>query len=360
MLENSDRVQVIVNARFLTQPITGVQRFAIEICRRLKNLLPNIVFVSPKNILQKNIANELGVISFGRYTSHFWEQLELPLFLREKNKPLLLNLCNTAPLFYNKNIICIHDIAFAFNPKWFSPSFVALYKFLIPRIARKSLKVITVSEFSKKSIINYTSIPKEKIEIVYNGLSDVFLQPLSSQSKTNYQNYLLTVSSIDPRKNLLSLIKAFRKADLNNLDLLIVGSESKVFADEGLKEEIKSCPSIIFTGYLSDDALAACYKNAEIFIYPSLYEGFGIPPLEAMASGVPTIVSSAAALPEICGDASLYIDPLYVEDIKTKMELLTKNKVLRQELVQKGRKQVERYSWDKSAAKVACLLKQYL
>jgi glycosyltransferase involved in cell wall biosynthesis len=357
---NSKGPQIIVNARFVTQSITGVQRFAIEICLRLKKLFPDIIFISPKNILQHEIAQALGVISFGKFSSHLWEQFELPKYLKQKKKPILLNLCNTAPLFYKKNIICIHDIAFRVNPKWFSPAFVTLYKFLIPRISRSSLKIITVSKFSKRSIIDYTGIPEDKVEVVFNGLTKAFLESNSASLKLPLGDFLLAVSSVDPRKNLISLVKAFKKANLNNFKLVIVGSESKVFAAVGLKEEINLCPSIIFTGYLPDNELAALYKNAKIFIYPSLYEGFGIPPLEAMASGTATIVSNTAALPEICGDASLYINPLDIDDISTKIKLLAINEKLQQKLINKGYKQIERYNWEKSAERIAILLKQYL
>jgi glycosyltransferase involved in cell wall biosynthesis len=357
---NSEGQQIIVNARFVTQSITGVQRFAIEICIRLKKIFPDIIFVSPKNIIQQEIAQALGVISFGKFSSHLWEQFELPKYLKQKSCPILLNLCNTAPLFYKKNIVCIHDIAFKVNPKWFSPAFVTLYKFLIPRISKRSLKVITVSEFSKKSIVNYTEIPENKVEVVYNGLTQVFLGANLISCKHSAGDFILAVSSVDPRKNLISLVKAFKKANINKLKLVIVGSESKVFASVGLKQEIELCPSIIFTGYLPDDELASLYKKAFMFVYPSLYEGFGIPPLEAMASGTATIVSDTAALPEICGDASLYVNPMDVDDITNKIKLLAIDGALRQKLIIKGYKQIEKYSWEKSAEKIAALLKQYL
>jgi len=352
--------KIIVNARFLTQPVTGVQRFAIEICLRLQGLIPGITFVSPKNILQKEVAQKLGVVTFGRFSSHLWEQLELPGYLKKNNKPLLVNLCNTAPLFYSKSIVCIHDIAFKVNPKWFSPAFVALYKFLIPQIAQRSLKVITVSQFSRKAIAVYTGINPDKIEVVYNGLTQVFFSETTSSFNLPDENFILTVSSVDPRKNLISLVKAFKKAQLPNYKLIIVGSESKVFADVGLKEEIKDCPSIIFTGYLPDNDLATLYKKASIFVYPSLYEGFGIPPLEAMASGVATIVSDVAALPEICGDASLYVNSVDIAEITAKMQLLVENDNLRQDLIKKGYKQIVKFNWDESAKQVAFLLKQHL
>ncbi len=169
-MAKASQPQLIVNARFLTQPLTGVQRFAIELCLCLKKILPGMKFVAPRNILHQKIAEELEVEPFGKFTSHLWEQIELPVFLKQQHSPLLLNLCNTAPLFYKRNIVCIHDIAFQVNPGWFSPTFVKLYKFLIPRIARRSLQVLTVSNFSKAEIISYTGIPENKVKVIYNGI----------------------------------------------------------------------------------------------------------------------------------------------------------------------------------------------
>jgi glycosyltransferase involved in cell wall biosynthesis len=353
---------IIVNARFLTQPITGVQRFAIELCLCLIKFIPNIKFVSPKNILQTELAKQLEVHSFGMFTSHLWEQFELPIYLKQIHNPILLNLCNTAPLYYKKNIVCIHDIAFEVNPKWFSFAFVKLYQFLVPRIARQSLQIITVSNFSKISIMEYTGVPEEKIIVIYNGITSIFQKCKNQEEEKPVfsGNFILAVSSIDPRKNLVSLVRAFKRINNYNLKLIIVGSESKIFADTQLKFEITDCPNIIFTGYLSDKALSNLYKKAHIFVYPSLYEGFGIPPLEAMASGCPTIVSETSALPEICGDASLYINPLDIDDISTKIKLLAIDEALRQKLINKGYKQIEKYNWEKSADKIAALLKQYL
>lgn len=323
-----------------------------------KKIIPKVAFVSPPNIIQEDIANKLEVEYYGNLTSHFWEQIELPRYLKQKGSPLLLNLCNTAPLFYKRSIVCIHDIAFQVNPKWFSTSFVSLYKFLIPKIARRSLKVITVSNFSKKSIATYIGIPESEIEVVYNSIAAVFLNH-GVNRPAGFKDYVLAVSSIDPRKNLISLVRAFKQLNNKSLRLVIVGAESKVFADAALKKEIQDGSSIVFTGYLSDTELAALYKNAIMFVYPSLYEGFGIPPLEAMACGCPTIVSETSSLPEICGEASLYVNPFNIADLVSKMKLLHTDALLRKEMQERGYQRVKLYNWEKSALKLASILKQY-
>src|SRR5687768_11068529 len=138
--------QWIVNARFLTQPITGVQRFAIEISKELKKANPQIKFIAPKEIIHHNLANELNAQLYGKMSGHFWEQLELPAYLKKQHSPLLINLANLAPVTYNNYIATIHDLSFLQFPKSYSRKFYYYYKFLIPKIAGRAKKIITVSE----------------------------------------------------------------------------------------------------------------------------------------------------------------------------------------------------------------------
>ena len=150
--------KIYINARFLTQQKSGVQQFAIELSKELLKINPNINFIAPKNIINTNLAKDLNVKTYGNHIGQAWEQLELPIFLQKKGKPLLINLCNSAPLNYSNSIITLHDLAFIENPKWFSYSFRKWYNFLIPRIAKKTKHILTVSEFSKTEIQNKLNI----------------------------------------------------------------------------------------------------------------------------------------------------------------------------------------------------------
>lgn len=184
--------RLVVNARFLTQHMTGVQRYAVEICLELKRMKGNdIVFVSPCDIVQKKYAEILNVQIIGHHKGHLWEQVDLPIFLKKQGCPLLLNLCNTAPLFYRNKIVTVHDVAFMAYPQTFSKSFLYFYKFMIPRIMRTARKVITVSEFSKNEIVKYYGIEKSKIAVVYSAVSDIF-QYTSHQIEAIFP-YLLAV-----------------------------------------------------------------------------------------------------------------------------------------------------------------------
>lgn len=351
--------ELVVNARFLTQKITGVQRFAIEISKSLKLQLPNVRFVSPAEIIHKEVASFLEVETYGKLNSHLWEQLELPVYLKKHKNPLLINFSNTAPLFYKNQVVTIHDLSFIINPAWFSKPFRIFYSFLIPKIARKSVKVITVSNSSKKDIHQLLGIDLSKIEVIYNSISADFKNINNIKKKNMYGKYILAVSSLDPRKNFLNLIKAFIEANLPNTKLVIVGSENKVFSNQNIKDLVYNNKSIVFTGYVDDGELINLYRHALLFIYPSLYEGFGLPPLEAMACSCPTIVSKVASLPEVCGEASYYINPNNITSITEGIIKLAESEKLRAELINKGLKRVNLFNWEASATKLNQLLNTF-
>ena len=352
--------KVVINSRFLTQEITGVQRYAVEISKQLKKLHPDMKFIAPEENFHKDLKRELNVITIGKNTGHLWEQIDLPFYLRRIGNPLLINLCNTAPLFYANQIITIFDLSFLRNPRWFLRSFYLYYKFLIPRIAREASKIITISEFSKKEIMCLLNVPEDKIHVIYCAISENVINLSSPEVYSKYANYILSVSSLDPRKNFKNLIMAYNRLKLSETRLVIVGSENKVFADSKLRNIINTSKDIIFTGYVSDEELAVLYKNAKLFVYPSLYEGFGLPPLEGMACGCPVVVSNAASLPEVCGDAAYYVDPYDIDDIaKGIYEVLTDDK-LQHELRQKGLERVKLFSWKESAEKLLSVIQEVL
>lgn len=330
-----------VNARFLTQPISGVQRFAIEISKNLAEH-PEITFLAPKNILHEDLAKSLKVKVIGRFKGHLWEQFDLPVFLRNQQSPILLNLSNTAPLFYSKNIVIIHDMAVWDVPQSYSFIFRKFYSFLLPRIARSAVKVFTVSEFSKKRIKEVLQIDTD---VVYNSVSEKFVVP----SERNKENKILAVSSLDPKKNFENLIKAFQLAKLKDFKLIVLGTKNKVFKSKHLEKLIHADPNIEFTGYVSDEELIKHYQSATVFVFPSFYEGFGIPPLEAMACGCPTIVSDIPSLREICQDASIYVDPFSISDIAQKLTQTCSSRTIQETITQRGITRVKSFSWKTSA-----------
>ncbi|WP_158989236.1 glycosyltransferase family 1 protein [Mucilaginibacter sp. L196] len=315
--------------------------------------MPGITFVAPNNIIDIELAKILDVKVIGSHTGVLWEQYDLPVYLYRNKQPLLINFCNVAPLIYKNQIITIHDVAFMVNPSWFNKKFVIFYKFLIPRIAKKAKMILTVSDFSKREIVNYLNVPSNKINVVYNGISNLAIQQFEPNK---YGSYILIVGSIDQRKNIHRLIQAFNKVNNNNIKLLIAGDISPIFNNKN-NNSLKSNEKIIFLGRVNDEYLATLYTNALLFVYPSLYEGFGIPPLEAMYYNCPTIVADIESLKEICGEASLFVNPYNIDDIAEKIEFLTSDERLRNNLIEKGKENIKKYSWENSANIVAYIIK---
>lgn len=342
---------IVVNARFLTQRITGVQRFAIEISLRLKKLIRDIEFVTPDNIEQKDVFEALDAKVIGSHRGHVWEQVDLPKYLKSIGNPLLVNLANMAPLFYKNKVVTIHDVAYKVFPQTYPKSFLLFYNFVIPRLLHNSRHVVTVSEYSKQEIRKYYGVADTKVSVVYNAVSEAF-KPTEEE---NPENYFLAVSSMNYRKNFLYILEAFTQYQKQGgkAALYIIGDlKNKSFKEIDLSQYKKN-PQAKFLGRVSDKELVAYYGKALAFIYPSFYEGFGIPPLEAQACDCPAICADTSCLPEIFGDSVLYCDPYQPNSLVKSMEMLAADTELRDGLIKKGKENLQRYSWQKSAVRMA-------
>lgn len=336
-----------VNARFLSQKLTGVQRFAYELSIRLKDKLGDeVVFVAPQDVIQHDMAERLGAKCVGKHSGYYWEQIELPLYLWKHGSPKLVNFCSVAPLLYGNNYVAVHDITWVRYPETYSKAFCTVYNFLIPRLCKRAKKLITVSEFSKHEISSYYNIPEDKFTVIYNAVGEVF-HPIVDEKLRN-ENYFLAVSSVKANKNFVSVLQAFEIVLRTNPDirLYIVGDcNDKNFQTINI-DQYKDNPSIKFLGRVSDEELVKYYSNALGFVFPSLYEGFGIPVLEAQACGCPVLASDILPLKEVLNNSALFCNPLEIEDIASKMLKLLSE---RDALVQNGYRNVKRFSWDDSA-----------
>jgi len=329
--------------------MTGVQRYAYELSLRLAKLggaLP----VSPRNTQERPYA-DLNPARIGYLKGHPWEQIELPAYLWRSGSPPLVNLANTAPLTYGNQIVTIHDLAFIRNPHWFSKKFAAYYNFLIPRIAWRSKSIVTVSEFSKREIVTLIGIPSSKVHVIYNGVSEIFKSGGEDGVEKHFGNYILAVASFDPRKNLRGLMEAFLKLNFKDLNLVIAGRSSKNFnMDEDYSRQGRE--RIIFLTDIDQNELARLYRGAIALCYPSFYEGFGLPPLEAMSSGCPVVASDIESVKEVCGNAALYINPNDTESIMKGLRDVVEDEDLRLSLIETGKKRSCLYNWDDSAEKL--------
>ena len=300
-------MKLFVNARFLTQPLSGVQRYGIECSRQIKMLLPDTIFLCPNNVIHTYVAKELDAKIIGKRTGHKWEQFDLPVFLAGQQSPPLFNPANTAPLFYENNFLTLHDLAFFHHPEWNSKLFSAWYNFLIPKIVRRSKHIFTVSNFIKEEIERYYHIPEGKISVTYNGIARQMLEQAPIISK---QKIILSVGSFSTRKNHHKLIEAFIKSGLKDeYQLVIIGDKHKVFKDTNLNEDTIINNNIKIYRRLSDEKLINLYISAELLVSLSLYEGFGIPLLEGIYYDCRILCADIEVYRELFTNYATFCDP---------------------------------------------------
>ncbi len=332
------KYKILIDARALAhEKQSGVEVFTINIIKYLKKIHKNIQIAKPKS---KN-----------KYLQHIWEHLKLPFLA--KNYDILYSPANIAPIWTFKNtklIVTLHDIAYLTHPKTVSKFFHIYYKIAIPLILKRADKVVTISKASKNEIIKHYPFAKDKIEIVYNGIWDFFFE----DKQIEKENIILYVGSLNERKNFASVIEAFKSLPENlGYKLVIVGNFSENFAIKPKNiialQRAKTDKNIIFYSNLTLKKLQELYMRAKIFIYPSFYEGFGFPLLEAMASKTPVITSNISSMPEICKDAALYVNPYDTKDISKKLYSLIKDENLQKELAYKGYKRASLFRWEKTA-----------
>ncbi len=290
-----------VNLRTLGYRITGVQRYLLSLLPHMPSELDS---VKPSQALQ-------GI------KGHLWEQFYLPTQLQHR---LLWSPGNTGPIGVSRQVVTVHDAASLDHPEWFERKFALWYAAMLPRLIRKVRAIITVSHFSKERIVRLTGAESERVHVIYNGVDQRF-QPadpeIVKQVRADFDlssPYILFVGSLEPRKNLKMLLEAWQLGGFDGATLAVVGAS-------GISSRNCSSTSIPkgvrLLGPVEDDVLPALYSGAAGFVYPSIYEGFGLPPLEAMASGCPVAVSDIPAHREVCGETAMYFDPFIPEDIST-------------------------------------------
>ncbi len=341
---------VLINGRFLMQTVTGVQRYAYEVISAMgkieKNGLKFIIAIPDCNGAGKSFDFET-ICDNSSLSPIIWQQIRLPVLMKKYKADLLWSPCNIGPIYNRNHVISMHDATAFAGPKWFSLMFRTYYKIMFPILGRAAIKTITVSNFSKQELIKYGITDEKKITVLPEGVNPVKFTPNGS-NKLNF-SYVLTVSSRDPRKNLARLIEAWEHLPSNvkqQRKLVIAGKETGSFSSEkfnGISDDVH------FTGFIPDNDLVSLYSGADVFIFPSLYEGFGLPPLEAMACGCPVIASNVASIPEVCEDAAYYIDPYSTESIAEGLHKLLTDTTLRQDLIKKGLERAKLFSWERSA-----------
>ena len=337
---------IVCNTRNLSSTMTGVQRYTTEILSRLGG---DVERLSP-------LGRHQGLIG------HAWEQFVLPVKTKHK---LLWSPCNTGPLSVANQVLSIMDVAPLDHPEWSSRKFASWYRYLIPRLAKKVQNIITISEVSKQRILHHCPDASSKIAVTplaadqrFKPTESAAIDKMADELKLPSRNYVVALGSLEPRKNLPRLLRVWKKIQSElpeDIWLVLAGAEgaSLVFR----KERYDHIPPRVFlTGHVPDHHLPALYSGSLASIYLSYYEGFGLPPLEAMSCGAPVIVANAASLPEVVGSAGLLVDPYDDDAIANGLMSLLDDSILRRDLAERGLKQAMSFSWDQTAEKTKRIL----
>lgn len=341
----------IINGKIFTKKyISGVQRYTLEIIKALDEIIQKdeIEICTPKSA--QNVPNykNLKVVKYSTLKNIPWEQISFPYYV-SKNNGVPINLGNVSP-WVNPGIVCIHDVNCIRNPENFQKRMVIWYKFLFKRAMKKGRKIITVSDFSKREMLNFYNVDKDKIVVINNSWEhfDKIKEDNSIFERfpeLKEKEFFFSLGTLTKHKNLKWVLKVAQK------------NPKYIFAISGFvnikkfKEQLdlETPPNVIYLGYLNDEEVKAIYMKTKALLFPSLYEGFGLPPIEALSAGTKVVVADIESMHEIFEDTVIYIDPYKYNvnlDELLKEKISDPNKILK------------KYSWKSSAEKLLKLIKE--
>lgn len=348
---------IFINGKFIGQATTGAQRFAMQTVLALdshlyelhdSNLLDFALVIPRAEKVNLPDLKKIRIIELPGRSSHLWEQVTLPFFLKNS---FLINLSGSAPIFKRNQIFTIFDAAIFDFPQAYSKKFLIWYQTQFRMQSRFCSGLLTISKFSAGRLCYHLGLDRSKFKVVSCGADHIFKNNSDERVLNNFNlkknSYLLAVGSANPSKNFAALIKAFSNLEENqSINLVVVGGvNSAVFADSVTLNDKR----IIKVGRVDDAQLKALYSNAIAFVFPSLYEGFGIPPLEAMACGCPVIASYVSSIPEVCENAVGYFDPTSICSMQNILKRVVLDDEWRVSLQEAGAKLVLKYTWHNTA-----------
>jgi glycosyltransferase involved in cell wall biosynthesis len=361
-------VKIAVNTRFLIKnKLEGIGWFTYESLKRITQQHPEhqfyFLFDRPYHqefIFASNIT-PLVLFPPARHPSlwFWWFEWSVPRALKKINPDLFLSTDGylSVKSEYRQTIV-LHDLAFEHFPEHLRSLTSRFYRHYTPIYAKKAVRIATVSEFSKTDIVSHYGTDPAKIDVVYNGSNELF-KPLNSTEKEKVKaeftagtDYFIYAGALQPRKNIINLFLAydhFRKNSASNIKLVMAGRNWSYEEAMKVHGTLQYKEDVVFPGHLSRIDLSRLMAGASALVYVSLFEGFGIPIVEAMNCDVPVITSNASSMPEIAGDAGLQADPFSVPDIAAKMKMLCDDEMLRQDLISKGKIQRQKFTWQRTA-----------
>jgi glycosyltransferase involved in cell wall biosynthesis len=294
-------MSLLINGRFLTRSATGVERYGRMLLSIIANEWPQSRVLVPGSHQDPLDACGLEVVRLGRTRGHIWEQVELPRAVAPND--VLLSPANTGPLRVARHVPVVHDLAFLHHPEWFEPRFATWYKMLVPRMVRRSERVITVSGRIGEELMRFYGVGQEQLQVV-PPFVPAALTMADDPSFSSERPYYLMVGSLDPRKGFDRAFNWYTSLQQPTFDLVIVGRAHRAFAKIALPEH----SGIHRLDHVDDQRLASLYRNAIALVQSSYYEGFGLPVLEAMTLGCPVIAGELPVFREQFGDAPFYAD----------------------------------------------------
>lgn len=344
-------MRVVINGRFLDRPVTGTERFAREVVRGIADLVaerhPSVEGLAfeiarpPSN--QPAFLPAIAEHRFGSRRGQWWEQVDLP---RHARGAVILNLCNMAPLVHPRNVVCVLDAHPWLMPENFSWQFRRWYDLMIPRVIARSRRWATISRYCAEQLCALGIANRPPDRIAYCAADSLEEAPAhdggaGAPAVAPAQPYILSLGSRSKNKNIdLVIAMADKLAPLGIRTVVAGGSASRVF---GAQEN--ASPAVVETGRISDEELMYLYGNALAFVFPSFFEGFGIPPVEAMKLNCPVVASNTSAMPEVLGDAAILLDPTSVDEWVDAVRRIRDDTVHRDRLIGKGRERADRYRW---------------
>ncbi len=340
---------------------SGVGTYAYELVRRMTPDENTAYFGECFNFLGRNDNSEAlreirlpvhvhRLLPYGFYRNH-WDALPVRYDSLFPKADITHFFNYTVPPGVGGKVLCtLFDMTYLRYPETMEPGNLRRIRRDIDQSVRRSDAIITISEFSKREIMELLGVPEEKLRVVYCA-APVPAAPAPFEAvreKFGLQKpYILFVGNTEPRKNLLRLLEAYEQLGGGDVQLVLTGGSG--WRSEEIRQKAASLPGVRLTGYVSEAEKASLFEHAAVFVYPSLYEGFGIPVLEAMRCGTPVVCSGAASIPEAAGDAARYVDPLDPADIAAGLRDVLAHPALADELREKGYRQEKKFSWDASA-----------
>jgi glycosyltransferase involved in cell wall biosynthesis len=339
MTQTTSASSIVVNTRSLSANLSGVQRYTLELCARFGT---QVASISPTKPMQ-------GI------TGHLWEQIRLPLMIGSQ---LLWSPANSGPVTMRRQVVTLHDIATIDHPEWFNAKFAGWYRWMIPRLVRRVLRVITGSEFTKRRLVEISGVDESRIVVIPDGVDRRFYprpehetEMVRKELGIPSSRYVFSLGTLEPRKNIPRQLQAWAQSVAHlpqDLWLVVAGATGKghVFGTLNLDN---LPPRVHLMGFVPDEKLPALYSGAIAQLCPSLYEGFGLPALEAMAAGTVPIASNCSSLPEVVGNTGILVDPNDTDAIATAIVRIVNDLPMREQLRHRAIARSKAFGWDRTA-----------